>query len=82
MLNPIARLRRGHDAASARIAELRRAEGPQPARAVAEALSAARALSETGAWPGPRDPASERSVEEVRSRWACIERRAQAQQGR
>ena len=29
-----------------------------------------------GLWPGPRDPASEAAVVEVRCRWACIQKRA------
>jgi hypothetical protein len=33
-------------------------------------------------WPGPRDPASERSVEEVRRRWVRIQQRAQQAKGR
>jgi hypothetical protein len=77
--NPIARMRRGQAAAARRRRELERIEGPQPMQAVAEALSAARALAAIGLWPGPRDPVSERSVEEVRRRWARIERRARQQ---
>lgn len=69
-------MRRGHAAAAARQREIQREEGPHPEQAVAEALSAVRALAAAGLWPGPRDPASERSVEEVRRRWARIEHRA------
>ena len=43
---------------------------------MAEALAAAAALAAAGKWPGPRDPVSERAVEEVRSRWVRIEQRA------
>jgi hypothetical protein len=74
--NTILRMRRGQAAAAARQQELRRAEGPRPAQAVAEALSAAIAVAAIGRWPGPRDPASEAAVLEVRRRWARIERRA------
>jgi hypothetical protein len=43
---------------------------------VAEAIAALAALLEMGAWPGPRDPVTEASVERVRQRWVHIERRA------
>ena len=80
--NPILRMRRGQQAAVARQRELLRAEGPHPEQAVAEALAAAAALAAEGKWPGPRDPVSERAVEEVRRRWVHIERRArQAREG-
>jgi hypothetical protein len=55
---------------------LRVAEGPQPARAVAHSLSALSALETMGRWPGPRDPVSERAVDEVRRRWARIQHHA------
>lgn len=51
-------------------------KGPEPAQAVAEALSAVNALAAMGLWPGPRDPASEAGVIEVRRRWARIQKRA------
>jgi hypothetical protein len=54
--------------------ELLRAEGPRPEQAVAEALSAAAALSSQGQWPAPRDPVAERGVEEVRRRWVRIKK--------
>ncbi len=66
----------GQARAAARIHEISAAEGPDPAQAVAEALSAVNALAEMGMWPGPRDPASEASVVEVRRRWARIQKRA------
>jgi hypothetical protein len=69
-------MRRGQQVAAARRRELMRVEGPRPEQAVAEALAAAAALAAAGQWPGPRDPVSERAVEEVRSRWVRIERRA------
>jgi hypothetical protein len=75
-------MRRGHAAAAARQREIERAEGPEPERAVAEALAALDALSAMGAWPAPRDPLSERAVVEVRRRWARIGRRAQAARAR
>ena len=70
------RMRRGHQEASRRDAELRRAEGARPEQAIAEALSALNALADMGLWPGPRDPGSEREVEEVRRRWARIQANA------
>jgi hypothetical protein len=57
---------------------LQAAEGPRPARAVAQSLSALSALKTMGRWPGPRDPVSERAIEEVRRRWARIQQRARA----
>lgn len=67
---------RGHAAIAVRIRQAAAAEGPNPAQAVAEALSAATALAAMGMWPGPRDPASEAAVLEVRRRWARIQRKA------
>ena len=32
------------------------------------------ALAEMGAWPGPRDPVSERGVQRVRDQWAALKR--------
>ena len=75
-MNPILRMRRGQRAAQARQRELTRAEGTRPEQAVAEALASLDALIEMGLWPGPRDQTSERAVDEVRSRWARIERNA------
>lgn len=75
-------MRRGHQAAAARERERMREEGPQPEQAVAEALAALAALAAMGQWPDPRDPVSERAVEEVRRRWARIQHRArQAREG-
>jgi len=74
----VRRWRRGQVAAAERQRELLRAEGPQPERAVAEAIAALEALAAMGVWPGARDPVSERAVEEVRRRWARIERNARA----
>jgi hypothetical protein len=70
-------MRRGHAAAAARQRELARIEGARPEQAVTEALAAVAALASMGRWPCPRDPAGERSVEEVRRRWVRIEQRAQ-----
>jgi hypothetical protein len=47
-------------------------------RAVAQALSALSALEAMGGWPAPRDPVMEQSIQEVRRRWARIQRRARA----
>jgi len=66
----------GYAAIAVRIRQAAAAEGPNPTQAVAEALSAATALETMGMWPGPRDPASEAAVLEVRRRWAKIQRKA------
>lgn len=58
---------------------LRAAEGPKPAQAVAESLSALNALAAMHMWPGQLDPISEQQVQDVRRRWARIQRRARAQ---
>jgi hypothetical protein len=67
---------RGFRAAAVREREVLRAEGPRPEQAVAEAIAAAAALAEEGKWPAPRDQVSERAVEQVRQRWALIQRNA------
>lgn len=76
------RFLRGHRAAELRQQDLRREQGPQPAQAVAEALAGAAALAAMGEWPGPRDPASEAAVVQLRERWVRIERRAMSAQRR
>lgn len=60
---------------------LQAAEGPRPARAVAQSIAALESLAAMGRWPAPRDPWSERGVEEVRARWVRIQRRAREAQG-
>lgn len=55
---------------------LQAAEGPRPARAVVQSLSALSALETMGRWPSPRDVVSERAIEEVRRRWVRIQQRA------
>jgi hypothetical protein len=72
----VKRWRRGQAAAEERQLRLLVEEGAQPALAVAESLAALNALADMGLWPGPRDPACEREVSEVRARWARIQRRA------
>src|SRR5258705_12035729 len=64
---------RGHAAAATRSRQALAAEGPRSMQAVAEAFSALNALAEMGLWPGPRDPANEAAVIEVRRRWARIQ---------
>lgn len=66
----------GHVATAVRIRQAATEEGPNPAQAVAEALSATSALEAMGMWPGPRDSASEAAVLEVRRRWARIQQKA------
>ena len=79
----VRRWRQGQVLAAERVLELSRDTGPQPALAVAEALSAANALAKMGIWPGPRDPGSEAGVLEVRRRWVRIQTNAkQARQRR
>jgi hypothetical protein len=74
-------MRAGQGAAAARQRELLRAEGPRPEQAVREAIAASQALAAEGKWPAPRDPVSERGVEEVRRRWVLIETRARQSRG-
>lgn len=66
----------GQAAAALRSRDAHAAEGPNPEQAIAEALSAVNALAEMGMWPGPRDPANEAAVIEVRQRWARIQKKA------
>ena len=73
---------RGQALAAARSRQALAAEGPNPKQAVAEALSAVKALAEMGVWPGPRDPASEAAVIEVRRRWARIQKKAMRDRNR
>jgi hypothetical protein len=72
----------GQARAAARSQQASAAEGPNPEQAVAEALSAVNALAEMGMWPGPRDPANEAAVVEVRRRWARIQKRAMRDRSR
>ena len=78
----VRRWRRGQMLAAERSRELTAREGPRPAQAVAEALSAVAALDTMGIWPGPRDPVSEAAVLQVRRRWARIQQRAKLTQQR
>ena len=55
----VRRWKRGHELAAERGRDLAASEGPRPARAVAEAMSAVNALATMGVWPGPRDAVSE-----------------------
>src|SRR5262249_39649869 len=75
----IRRWRQGMQAAEERQRDLRAAEGPRPAQAVAELFSVLSALEAMGRWPGPSDPVAEERVQEVRERWARIQRRARAE---
>jgi len=67
---------RGHGAAEERQRELLADEGPQPAQAIAESLSALNAAQEMGMWPGPRSDRQEQDVERVRRRWIRIQQHA------
>lgn len=78
----VLRWRRGHQAAERRQRELRAAAGPDQAQAIGELRSALNLLESMGQWPAPRDPASERAVEQVRSRWARVQQRARRSQER
>jgi hypothetical protein len=73
------RWRAGHVAAAQRQLELVAAERPGAAQAVREALCAFDMLNRDNACPSARDPVSERGVEEVRRRWARIQRHARQQ---
>lgn len=68
----------GQRASAHRQRTLQAMEGPRPARAIAQSLSALSALETMGRWPGPRDVVAERAIEEVRRRWARIQKRARA----
>lgn len=72
----VQRWRRGQALAADRQRALVAAEGPRPAQAVAESLSALEALDTMQLWPAPRDPISERAVAQVRRRWAKVQHRA------
>jgi hypothetical protein len=75
----VMRWRLGHAAAAERQRRLLAEEGPRPAQAVAESLAALNALEAMGLWPGPRDEIAERGVEQVRRRWAKVQKRAKQQ---
>jgi hypothetical protein len=75
----VKRWRLGHAIAAERQRRLLAEEGPRPAQAVAESLSALNALEAMGLWPGPRDEIAERGVEQVRRRWAKVQKRAKQQ---
>lgn len=73
------RWRHGQAVAADRQRRLLAEEGPRPVQAVAESLSALNALETMGLWPGPRDEISELGVEQVRRRWAKVQKRAKRQ---
>jgi hypothetical protein len=75
----VKRWRLGHAIAAERQRRLLAEEGPRPAQAVAESISALNALEAMGLWPGPRDEIAERGVEQVRRRWAKVQKRAKQQ---
>jgi hypothetical protein len=75
----VKRWRLGHAIAAQRQRRLLAEEGPRPAQAVAESISALNALEAMGLWPGPRDEIAERGVEQVRRRWAKVQKRAKQQ---
>jgi hypothetical protein len=58
----VKRWRLGQAVAAERQRRLLAEEGPRPAQAVAESLSALNALEAMGPWPGPRDEISELGV--------------------
>ncbi|MBK7076593.1 MAG: hypothetical protein IPH44_30305 [Myxococcales bacterium] len=70
----------GQRAAAVAQRDLQAQEGPRPAIAVEQSLSALAALEFMGRWPGPRDPVADRQVTVVRQRWAKIQRRARDEQ--
>lgn len=75
----VKRWRLGHAVAADRQRRLLAEEGPRSAQAVAESLAALNALEAMGLWPGPRDEIAERGVEQVRHRWAKVQKRAKKQ---
>lgn len=72
----VLRWRAGQAAAAKKQRELLAQEGARPEQAIAESFAAVNALEAMGQWPGPRDPLSERAVEQVRRRWARVQQRA------
>ena len=66
----------GHRAAALRQRELMREEGAHPDQAFAEFLSMLNVLEEATLWPGPRDPAAERTIDAVRRLWRRAKTRA------
>ncbi len=72
----VRRWTRGHERAAHRQRSLLVEKGPDPRQSVAESLSALNAMDAMGMWPTPRDPISERAVQQVRRRWAQVQRRA------
>ncbi len=77
----VRRWKRGQELAAARGREVAAREGPRPAQAVAEALSAANAMEAMNVWPGARDPVSEAAVLQVRRRWTRIQNNAKQARG-
>jgi hypothetical protein len=73
------RWRSGHIATARRQLELVAVEGARAAQAVAEALSAFDMLDRDKGQPIARDPVSAKGVEDVRRRWARIQRHARQQ---
>lgn len=72
----------GHRAAELRANELRAAEGAMPERSVRESLAAINAAYDMGLWPGPRDLFSEATIDDVRRRWAQVQKRAKRERSR
>jgi hypothetical protein len=75
----VKKMLRGHAAAAEMQKRLLAAEGPMPEQAIAEALAALDLLEDMGLWPAARDTLAEREVEEVRRRWAKVQKRYRAE---
>jgi len=74
----VKKMLRGFALAAQRQDELLASEGPQPEIAIAHFFSALNALKDMGRWPAPRDSVSADGIEEVRRRWAKVQRRCRA----
>lgn len=72
----IRRWKRGQARATQRQRSLLAVNGPEPAVAIAESLSALNAVDAMGMWPAPRDAISEQGIDQVRRRWARVQHRA------
>jgi hypothetical protein len=80
----VKKMLRGHAAAAEMKKRILVAEGPRAETSVADALELMALVDQLHGWPGERSTLEERGIEEVRQRWAKIQRhyRAKARAGR
>lgn len=69
---------RGHVAAAEMQKRLLAAEGPREETSFEDAIALITVVDELHGWPGQRSRLGERGVEEVRRRWAKIQRHYRA----